>query len=292
MNTLAIGLVILSAILHALRDFFSKQSKDKSVFIWQFSSVSILLTLPPAAWILWHDWPINPLGIVIGLSASIVHCLYWYALAKALEHGDLSHVYPIGRSAPAFVLLFSVLILHETATGWGVIGILLVVVGAYAINLKTLSLRGLSEPIRVLRHDHALRYALLTLAAVTTYTIVDDRGVEYGNAIVYFFLTNTCSSLLFTLYIRRVRTKAQYLGTFKRQWRIVLLNAVLASGGYTLMLMAYTLERASYVSGLRQLSIPIAVMLGGHVLREPHKAIRFGASCMIVTGAVCIALLG
>ncbi|PIQ75990.1 hypothetical protein COU78_03450 [Candidatus Peregrinibacteria bacterium CG10_big_fil_rev_8_21_14_0_10_49_24] len=39
-NTIAIALVLLSAFIHAFRDFFRKKSMDKPVFMWQFSAVS------------------------------------------------------------------------------------------------------------------------------------------------------------------------------------------------------------------------------------------------------------
>lgn len=291
MNLIVIGLVLLSAALHAFRDFFSKQSADKQVFMWQFSGASIILTLPLALWILWQSGMPHPIGIAIGTAISCVHFLYWYSLAKAIEHGDLSHVYPIGRSAPAFVLLFSILVLQETTTPWGVLGILLVVLGAYTINLKRLTLRGLFDPFRALRHDHALRYALLTLAAVTIYTIVDDRGVEYAHPIVYFFLINTLSWIFFTAYILRIRTLKQGM-TWKGYEKSILINALFGSGGYILMLIAYSLERASYVSGLRQVSVVIAVLLGGHFLQESHRAIRLMSACAIFLGAACIAIGG
>jgi uncharacterized membrane protein len=46
----------------------------------------------------------------------------------------------------------------------------------------------------------------------------------------------------------------------------------------------------SYIVGLRQLSIVLAVLLGGHVLKEKNKLIRIAASIIIFTGAYLIAV--
>jgi uncharacterized membrane protein len=46
----------------------------------------------------------------------------------------------------------------------------------------------------------------------------------------------------------------------------------------------------SYIVGLRQLSIVIAVLLGGHFLNEKNKMIRITSAFIIFTGAYLIAI--
>jgi drug/metabolite transporter (DMT)-like permease len=290
MRPFAIVLVLTSAVLHASRDFFTKRAADKQVFMWWFTAASVVINLPMLVWVLAVKGMPDRTGILIGTGVSVVHFLYWYGLAKALEHGDLSHVYPIIRSAPAIVLVVSVLFLGETTSLPGVAGIAFVVLGAYAINLKTPTLRGVLEPIRSLRHDHALQYAILTLATVCVYTIVDDRGVEYAHPIVYFFLINTFSWLLFTPYVFLTRERSQFAAVWRTSKGKIVVNGLLGLLSYLLMLTAYTLERASYVAGLRQLSVVFAVLLGGHLLRERHRSIRLCASLAIFLGALLIAV--
>ena len=49
--------------------------------------------------------------------------------------------------------------------------------------------------------------------------------------------------------------------------------------GYTLILIAFTIERVSYIVALRQISVVFAVLMGSHILKEKQRAIR-------LTGAV------
>ena len=46
MNILAIGLVILSAVFHALKNLFTKESGDKQIFLWWYSIFGLLFFSP------------------------------------------------------------------------------------------------------------------------------------------------------------------------------------------------------------------------------------------------------
>ena len=106
---------------------------------------------------------------------------------------------------------------------------------------------------------------------------------------VYLFLLSCCGSAFFTLYVLKTRG----LGALRREWRAtrrrIVINGVLVHYGYLLILFAFTLERLSYVVGFRQLSVVFAVLLGGHVLAEEHRAIRLASALTIVVGAFLIA---
>lgn len=80
--------------------------------------------------------------------------------------------------------------------------------------------------------------------------------------------------------------------TISIEWRNykskAILNGVLVLGGYLLILMAFTMGKVSYITGLRQMSIVFAVLLGGHILKEKHKSIRLIAASIIFLGAFLI----
>lgn len=45
-NLIAIGLVLISALMHAFRDFTTKKSLDKQVFVWWYELFSIIFFFP------------------------------------------------------------------------------------------------------------------------------------------------------------------------------------------------------------------------------------------------------
>ena len=98
MSTVAILLVILSAAMHAGRNYLTKKATDKQAFVWWYEVVGLLLFTPlfliyfPAA----SMASIPVWGFI--LASGLLHFVYWVLLTKALETGDLSLVYPIMRS--------------------------------------------------------------------------------------------------------------------------------------------------------------------------------------------------
>ena len=132
------------------------------------------------------------------LASGLLHFVYWVLLTKALETGDLSLVYPIMRSSPALVLLFS------------------------------------------------------------------------G-------------------YISKRKTRGQIKSEWQTNRTPILVCGFLSIFGYFLILVAFTLDRVSYIVGLRQLSIVFAVLLGGYALKEKHQRIRFISASIIFVGTFLIA---
>ena len=292
MNKIAILLVICSALMHALRNFLTKQADDKQCFVWWYEVFGLIFFLPVFAYTVMHDsaalGAVGPLILISGL----IHFLYWYFLAKSLENGDLSLVYPIMRSSPAVVLLFSCTLLGERVSPLGAAGIVLVAVGVYCINMRGLSWSELARPLIAVRRDPATGYALITLLSVAAYSLVDKVAVGRMHPVVFAFIYPWVSLALFSVYLRRVKTTGQWGRELIANRRPILVCGGLSIFGYFLILIAFTFERVSYIVGLRQLSIVFAVFLGGQVLKEKHKAIRIGASLVIFSGAYLIALGG
>jgi drug/metabolite transporter (DMT)-like permease len=52
--------------------------------------------------------------------------------------------------------------------------------------------------------------------------------------------------------------------------------------------VSFTIERVSYIVGLRQISIVFAVLMGSHFLKEKHRGIRLTGSLIIFTGGFLI----
>ncbi len=289
MNTLAITLVMVSSIMHAIRDLYTKKSYDKHVFLWWFVITGTIIFSPLFIYSIWKEGIPDARGFMILGGASFIHLTYWILLAKCYEHGDLSHVYPIIRSAPALVLVFSVLILKENVSIFGVAGVLLIAIGAYAINLTTFKIRGWLEPFRFARKDGATRIAFLTVFFVAGYTIIDKIGVSNVHPLSYLLFLDIMVLTLYTIYIARNKTMDIVKNEWRKNKRSIMLNGILGKLGYFLMLVAFTMERVSYLASLRQLSVVIAVFLGGHILKEKNFAIRALAATMIFVGAILIA---
>jgi drug/metabolite transporter (DMT)-like permease len=107
--------------------------------------------------------------------------------------------------------------------------------------------------------------------------------------VVFAYLYPLISMLLFSRYLG-VRKNWHRM---KTEWcsnrSAILICGVLSIFGYFLILVAFTVDRVSYIVGLRQLSIVFAVLLGGFALNEEHRAIRLTFALVVFAGTFLIA---
>jgi drug/metabolite transporter (DMT)-like permease len=290
MSALAIALVLISALFHALRSFFTKESGDKQVFLWLYSLFALLFFFPLFIYFLFRVGIANPAAYAWCAGSGFIHFLYWIFLTRAYKDGDLSHVYPIMRSSPALVLVFAVFFLGEQVSFQGVAGILLVAVGVYIINMKHISGEEFFAPVKSLVNDRSTQFAFLTLISVAFYSIVDKMAVVYIHPILFAFLHLFFGMCYYTPYI----LFAKKGGIIRKEWNTgsvrIILAGVIGITGYSLILIAFTIDRVSYIVSLRQLSVVFAVLMGSFWLNEKHKGIRLAGALIIFSGGFLISM--
>lgn len=194
------------------------------------------------------------------------------------------------RSAPVLVLVFAIIFLKEQVSFLGFLGILTVVLGVYIINMKKITLSELLEPIKSVLKDRTTQFAFLTLISIALYSVVNKVGVSYVHPIMFAYLFTFFGLIFFTPYILYFKDKISIVNEWKINNKAILINGFLAIFGYSLILIAFTIGRVSYISGLQQLSIIFAVFFGSRFLKEKHKLIRFSAATLIFIGAFLISI--
>ncbi|MEK7672589.1 MAG: DMT family transporter [Patescibacteria group bacterium] len=280
MTSLAIILVIASALLHVARDFLTKSSKDKQIFIWWTTVISLVYMLPVMAYS-WAKYGTGEVkGLWIALGISVVHFLYWISYTKAYDGGDLSQVYPIIRSSPALVLVFAVLFLNEKVSALGVAGILLITLGVCFINFG-----GVKNS-----DSKHIKFAFFALICTTIYTLVDKIGIGYVDPVTYSFLVAASASILFGIYIFKVKNRSEIAKIWQNNRGKLLLNGFIAAACYPLLLAALAMSKVSYVAGLKQIGVVLAVVVGGSLLKEKNMVLRLCCAALIVGGAVFISM--
>jgi uncharacterized membrane protein len=125
---------------------------------------------------------------------------------------------------------------------------------------------------------------------VAFYSIVDKAAVNSIHPILFAFLHLFCGMCYYTPYI--MLTKKREL--IKKEWNAgisrIIMAGVMGIAGYTLILIAFTIDRVSYIVALRQISIVFAVLMGSHILKEKYRAIRLTGAVIIFMGGFLISL--
>jgi drug/metabolite transporter (DMT)-like permease len=287
-----VALVVLSALLHAAWSASIKGSKSPL----GFNLLQLLPTIAAACvlpiWVDAADVPPKVWAIVAG--TGVCHGFYFYWLSRCLALGELSVVYPIARSAPAFLPLAAIPLLGESISPVGALGIAVVVAGMVAIQLdgaRGLGLGRFSAP--------GTGYAFLTLSASVGYSLCDKAAMATLNAapwsapvpraIVYYVLLCNAGALVFApIALRRIAPR-ELVALARTELRPALVASLVSFASYGLILQALRTAPVSYVVATRQTSVLFAIAIGAARWRERPSRLRLLGALATVTGVALVA---
>jgi uncharacterized membrane protein len=267
-SALDLWLVLLSSVLHATWNVLAKRARDPLAFVAWLNVAWSLLTLPVwlAGGVSQLDMELAGLVAVSGLS----HMLYQAWLATAYRSADLSLVYPISRSTPAFVALAAVPILGERIGLQGTLGIVTVMAGIWLVHV------GPSLRWRALLSGGAL-YSYLTLAATVVYTLVDKLAMRWlvvhqvsspSRSLLFFAAMSTATTLGLVPHAVITLPRDTFWRTLRDSRRDLLISGVIGLVSYVLILEAMRRSPVSYVTCVRQTSVLFAAWLSMRFLGE------------------------
>src|SRR4029077_7803272 len=131
--TIALGLILLSAVVHAVVNILTKRAHDKYAMRLLIGVFSAVIVTPALFFV-----PL-PQGRAIWflLGTALVHALYELLLVKSYESAAFSAVYPVARgTGPLFPTLGAIFLLHEHPPTIELLGIVMVCGGVIAIGIS------------------------------------------------------------------------------------------------------------------------------------------------------------
>jgi len=266
MDKLPFALVLISIFTHAYWNYLTKSSGNKHIF----SALSKLCEMAifgiPAVYFL-SVTEFQPYFLLLIVVASVITFFNYFFLSSAYKHGDLSLVYPVSRSSLLFLPIMAYLFIDERIDGTGTMAIALIFVGTLVMHLDSFSNIGVRTIIRNINNKGSM-YALLAAFSVAGYTLWDKIAITRMEPFLYFYLYTLLVTCFYNAFCFSKYSKEE----IKHEWKINMSRIVqvgfLNSFTYLLVLMALVMSKATYVGGLRQLSVVIGVFLGYKLLGE------------------------
>jgi drug/metabolite transporter (DMT)-like permease len=283
-------LVILSGLIHPLWNMLLKKSQDKVIFYLNIHLIytvlfSFILFLFPVK-------EIGALGWFFIIISSLAHFFYQLFLCRTYELADMSLTYPIVRSSPLFVLLLAVVFLKEMPSPVAIAGIIIVMVGTYIINQKSLDISKLFKSFSQI-NKKAMVAAGLTALFSACYSIVDKKGVLEVHPILFFYLFFAISGFMFLIYLLFLKERRKrYFEIIKKDKFKITLAAILEFSSYLLILYAFRISKVAYIVALRQISVVFGVLYGIWFLKEKYGRVRLTGSLVIFGGIFLITAFG
>jgi drug/metabolite transporter (DMT)-like permease len=272
----AIAAALVSALLHASWNALLKGGADRLVdsalvaFGWAALGGGLLLFAgaPP------------PVVYPFVLGSAIAHALYWAALTKGYEAGDLSHVYTLSRgAAPAIITLGAALAAREIPAPLGMAGIALVCLGVLCVGASP------NAPL------NATIWALVIAVTIGGYSLVDALGARASaNPAAYVGAMLIADAIPIAGFCILRRRPARLIADARRDWRRGLIAGIVSGGGFGVVLWAQTIAPLAQVSALRETSVVFASLIAWLFLKERIGFRRSAGAVVVAAGAVCIAL--
>ncbi|HTL88586.1 MAG TPA: EamA family transporter [Leptolyngbya sp.] len=279
---------ILTAFFESLKDVSSKRSlKSLDVYIvaWTANIFAVLFLLPLLllAGIPTLDFQFW-MALFIGGSLNVISFTLYI---RAIQIADLSLTVPLVTLTPLFLLITSPLIVNENPTIADAIGIFLIVVGSYVLNLRERK-QGYLAPLRVLFRNKGSRFMLVVAFIWSITSNFDKVGVVHSSPL--FWSTALYSYLavgMFPLAFFKSRHRFnEILPNLKPLMVIGLFHAI----AITFQMIAVTYTLVTQVIAVKRMSALISVLFGHFMFHEKGLQERLSGAAIMVLGVIVMTL--
>lgn len=297
MSPITLALVLVSVCMHAGWNVLGKRNAPSlATFALAYGAGGALMlplvllgpsltALPSAFW----GW------LVL---SGLCQMLYMGGLAWAYARGDVSVLYPIARALPVVMVpLVSIALLGSRVLDiWDGLGMVLVVAGALCLPLSNPQARRLSTYL-----TPAMGFALLAAAGTVGYSLIDKQalGLMQGaghsglTAGAVFMVLQALMTLTWAVpLLALLPAERRRLPALRQQgFTMLVVTGLMMTCTYGLVLIAMALtNEVSYVVALRQLSIPVGVLMGVLWLKEPASRTKAIGTLVMLAGLALVAL--
>ncbi len=282
-----VPLSIITAVAFAASGSYAK-ALARRTHIFVVSWAMIVLALPWALILLARQGmpQIGGRFLAAALLSIVLNMVSVTLQVKALSISPLSVTVPFLAFTPLFMLATSAIVLREMPDAKGLVGIILIVFGAYTIHLDRIR-GGLLEPFRAIARERG-SLLMLVVAFIWSWTAVYDKvAVLESSPPFYTAFFSSAFGVLYAPFLVFGLVKSRPEPAIVP--RLFLLGAM---GAVMILsqLAAIELTLASYVIAIKRSGMLLSVLLGYLFFREEHLRARLAGALFMTLGVVVLSL--
>ena len=225
--------------------------------------------------------------IAIGLP---LEALAFYCYMKALKISPLSLTVPFLAFTPGFIILTGWVILGEEISPGGFWGIILIIVGAYFLNLSKTSY-GLLAPLVAIFREPGSRLMLLVSFLYAFTSTIGKLAIIHSNPYFFGIVYNIALAMLLTLFLPAAAIAEPLKNLTRRPLIGLILGALVATTIFSHML-AISLTNVAYMISLKRTSLLFGVLYGALWFKEEKIAERLTGAIIMIAGVFLIGWFG
>jgi drug/metabolite transporter (DMT)-like permease len=213
-----------------------------------------------------------------------------YCYMKALKVSPLSLTVPFLAFTPGFIILTGWIILGEEISPGGFCGIILIIVGAYFLNLSK-TRYGLLDPLMAIFREPGSRLMLLVSFLYAFTSTIGKLAIIHSNPYYFGIIYNIALLMLLTLFLPAAAKAEPVKNLFRRPLIGLILGALVATTIFSHML-AISMTNVAYMISLKRTSLLFGVLYGALWFKEERIAERLTGAIIMITGVFIIGWFG
>ena len=285
--------VVASATVHVAWNVLARSAPQPERFAWLVNLAGALILLPVLVVRRGAEtFALDERLVALAALSALFEAAYFVLLQAAYRTGELSVVYPLSRgAAPLLTMLPARLWNGDTVRARELGAVLVVLLGTWIIAESALARRKQPQAERSLSRAKVVAPALLVGIAIAAYQVVDRRAMQLappGAEIDYLAAMQLFLAVLMTLWwLWRARgTGIEAVRLDRREVATAFFAALGVQFAYFLILLALRQGNATLIAAARNVGIPISLLAGLLLLREPVGGMRLFGALLIGAGIV------
>jgi drug/metabolite transporter (DMT)-like permease len=281
-------LALISALCLATSDALTKRVITKeNAYVIAWFRVVFALPLLFTALVLSGPLPTIDRTFVAAFCAAlpldILAILLYY---KALRISPLTLTLPFLSVTPVFLILMSFVLVGQAVTVMGGIGVALITLGGYTLNLSALRL-GFLEPFRAILRERGSRYMLIIAFVYSMTSALGKIGVSHSSA-PFFGAFYFLALAVFMLPIITKKSDGGLIVLLKSNFRLAVVPALFDAVATVSHFYAVSMANIAYMVAIKRTSLLFGMLYGFLLFRERNVRERLLGALLMFSGFVLI----
>lgn len=205
---------------------------------------------------------------------------------KAIRVSPLSLTIPFTAASPIFIVAIAFIVLGELPDVSGMIGILLIIFGAYILNIKEAK-EGFLAPLKAIKKERGSVYMLIVAFIYSITSTLGKVAITHSSPIFFGIFY----PFILTLFLSTI------VGSRPDSLRKVFAHPLsfLSIGIFTALMIIFhflslNLTSVAYMISVKRTSLIFSCLYGKLLFGESNTMIRFAGSIIMIAGVISIAI--
>lgn len=287
-----IHLALISAVFSALaaisekKVLFKLDALDFSFFV---SVITLVLSIP-----FFFDAPLDislSTPLIILFIKAMLSAIAFLCVMLAIKNLEISEALPLLALSPGLVAILGVILIQDTLMINEWIGLFLMLIGTYILELRKDD-KSILEPFKSLLRFSKYKYIFFALILFSITSLIDRVLLKDFKLPPYTFMAyqQLFFALIFTaLVLFRNKKLSEVFKSLNRNifYLILLISVFTVIYRYT-QIEATKITAVALVLSVKRLSVLMAIIIGGKLFKENNVLKRAIAAAIILAGLIIL----